>query len=139
MNAMIRLIAQFPGANGAITIDIIYEPGGAIEIQQKLLTLIAAGEAPDVYWAHSYTNAGQAKRDVQLDLTAYIDGDDDISADQFLPAAWNDSTSTARRSASRARRPAPSSSTTRICSTKPAFRYRPTTGPGTIFSARPPR
>ena len=85
-NAFLRyepLIESFQAANPDITIAPIWEPGGAIEIQTKLLTLIAAGDAPDAYWAHSYTNSGQAVRNIQLDLNPFIDADDDISGDDF--------------------------------------------------------
>ena len=84
------LIDTFHEANGDIEIETVWEPGGAIEVQTKLLTLIAAGQPLDVYWAHSYTNAGQAKRDIQMDMTDMIANDDSIGADDYLPAAWND-------------------------------------------------
>jgi len=84
------LIEQFESDNSDITVEMILEPGGAIEIQTKLLTLIAAGDAPDTYWAHSYTNSGQAKRNIQLALDDLLAADTDIKADDFLPAAWLD-------------------------------------------------
>jgi multiple sugar transport system substrate-binding protein len=84
------LIEQFQADNSDITVEMILEPGGAIEVQTKLLTLIAAGEAPDTYWAHSYTNAGQAKRSIQLALDDFLATDTDVKADDFLPAAWLD-------------------------------------------------
>ena len=84
------LIEDFQAENTSITIDPIWEPGGAIQIQTKLLTLIAAGDAPDSYWAHSYTNSGQAVRNIQLDVNPFIDADDDISGDDFLLAAYKD-------------------------------------------------
>ena len=83
------LIETFQAENPGIVIKPIWEPGGAIEIQFKLLTLIAAGEGPDTYWAHSYTNAGQAKRDIQMDLGPFLEGSG-ISEDTFLRAAWLD-------------------------------------------------
>jgi multiple sugar transport system substrate-binding protein len=84
------LIAIFQDANSGITVEPIWEPGGAIEVQTKLITLIAAGDAPDVYWAHSYTNAGQARRNLQMDLTPYLDSDDSLGEESFLLAAWLD-------------------------------------------------
>jgi len=84
------LIETFQEANPDVMVEPIWEPGGAIEIQTKLLTLIAAGDAPDVYWAHSYTNAGQAKRDIQMDLNEMVEADSAINAADFLPAAWAD-------------------------------------------------
>ncbi len=83
------LIESFETENPGIKIKPIWEPGGAIELQFKLLTLIAAGEGPDTYWAHSYTNAGQAKRDIQMDLGPFLQNSD-ISEDTFLRAAWLD-------------------------------------------------
>lgn len=84
------LIDNFQEANSNITVEPIWEPGGAIEVQTKLLTLIAAGDAPDIYWAHSYTNAGQAKRNLQMDLNPLIESDPNVNADDFLLAAWKD-------------------------------------------------
>ena len=84
------LIEDFQAANPTITIDPTWEPGGAIEIQTKLLTLIAVGDARDSYWAHIYTNSGQAVRNIQLDINPFIDADDDISGDDFLLAAYKD-------------------------------------------------
>jgi multiple sugar transport system substrate-binding protein len=85
------LIANFQEANPGITIEPIWEPvGSATEVQTRLLTLIAAGDAPDVYWAHSYTNAGQAKRNIQMDLTPYLENEPSLGEDAWLLAAWKD-------------------------------------------------
>lgn len=84
------LIDQFHEANSDVMVEMQLEPGGAIEVQTKLLTLIAADEAPDTYWAHSYTNAGQSKRDIQLDVTDFLASDEEIKGEEFLPAAWAD-------------------------------------------------
>ena len=84
------LIDAFHEENSDVRIEMQLEPGGAIDVQTKLLTLIAAGEAPDAYWAHSYTNAGQSKRDIQLDVSDFVAADDEINPEDFLPAAWAD-------------------------------------------------
>ena len=84
------LFENFQQANPSLTIEPIWEPGGAIEVQTKLLTLIAAGDAPDAYWAHSYTNSGQAKRNLQLDLNPYIESTPELGEDSWLLAAWKD-------------------------------------------------
>lgn len=84
------LINKFQEANPNIKVEPIWEPGGAIEVQTKLLTLIAAGEAPDVYWAHTYTNAGQAKRNIQMNLRPMIDADPAVKPEDFLAGAWLD-------------------------------------------------
>lgn len=44
---------MFQEQDGSVAVEFIWHPGGAIEIQQKLLTLIAGGEAPDMYWTHT--------------------------------------------------------------------------------------
>ena len=90
LNRYLPLIESFQEANTDITVEPIWEPGGAIEVQTKLLTLIAAGEPLDIYWAHSYTNAGQAKRSIQMDLNEMVANDDSIGEEDFLAAAWKD-------------------------------------------------
>ena len=92
------LIEDFQAANPGITIDPIWEPGGAIEIQTKLLTLIAAGDAPDSYWAHSYTNSGQAVRNIPARHQPLYDADDDISGDDFC---WQPIRTSSTRAADR--------------------------------------
>ena len=84
------LIEIFQEANPDLTVESIWEPGGAIEVQTKLLTLIAAGDAPDVYWAHTYTNAGQAKRNIQMDVQPMVDADPSVNPEDFLAGAWAD-------------------------------------------------
>ncbi|NPV06411.1 MAG: sugar ABC transporter substrate-binding protein [Anaerolineae bacterium] len=84
------LIEMFQEANPDLTVEPIWEPGGAIEVQTKLLTLIAAGDAPDVYWAHTYTNAGQAKRDIQMDIQPMVEADPSVNPEDFLAGAWAD-------------------------------------------------
>ncbi len=83
------LIEMFQADNPGIVIRPIWEPGGASAIQFKLFTLIAADEGPDTYWAHAYTNAGQAKRGIQMDLGPFLENSG-ISEDLFLRAAWLD-------------------------------------------------
>lgn len=73
-----------------ITVDIIRQTGGAIEIQQKLLTLIAAGTGPDTYWTHTYINPGLAKRNVPMDLNDMINEDEALDRGAFFAAAMND-------------------------------------------------
>ena len=90
LNRYKPLMEKFQESNPEVTVEPIWEPGGAIEVQTKLLTLIAAGDAPDIYWAHSYTNAGQAKRNIQMDLNPMIEADSTISGEDFLAAAWAD-------------------------------------------------
>lgn len=73
-----------------VTVDIIWHPGGAIEIQQKLLTMIAGGEAPDTYWTHTYINPGLAKRNVPLALDDLFASDTSWSTDDYFPGSIAD-------------------------------------------------
>jgi multiple sugar transport system substrate-binding protein len=73
-----------------VTVEIVWHPGGAIEIQQKLLTMIAGGEAPDVFWTHTYINPGLAKRNVPLALDDLFASDTSWSTDDFFPGSVTD-------------------------------------------------
>jgi multiple sugar transport system substrate-binding protein len=73
-----------------VTLEIIWHPGGAIEIQQKLLTMIAGGEAPDVYWTHTYINPGLAKRSVPLALDDLFASDTSWSPDDYFAGSIAD-------------------------------------------------
>jgi multiple sugar transport system substrate-binding protein len=73
-----------------VAVEFIWHPGGAIEIQQKLLTMIAGGESPDVYWTHTYINPGLAKRGVPLALDDLFASDTSWSPDDYFPASISD-------------------------------------------------
>lgn len=73
-----------------VEVDFIWHPGGAIEIQQKLLTMIAGGESPDVYWTHTYINPGLARRNVPLALEDLFASDTSWSPDDYFPASIAD-------------------------------------------------
>jgi len=73
-----------------VTVNFIWHPGGAIEIQQKLLTMIAGGEAPDVYWTHTYINPGLAKRSVPLPLDDLFASDASWSRDAYFAGSIAD-------------------------------------------------
>jgi multiple sugar transport system substrate-binding protein len=73
-----------------VTVNFVWHPGGAIEIQQKLLTMIAGGEAPDVYWTHTYINPGLAKRSVPLALDDLFANDTSWSPDDYFTGSITD-------------------------------------------------
>src|SRR5579883_3362573 len=75
---------------GSGDVDVIWGGASATEIQQKLLTMIAGGTPPDVFWTHTYINGGLAKRGVPMDLTAFIQGDASFKTDEYYPAAMHD-------------------------------------------------
>lgn len=72
------------------TVEFVWHPGGAIEIQQKLLTMIAGGEGPDVYWTHTYINPGLAKRNVPLALGDLFASDTTWSMDDYFAGSITD-------------------------------------------------
>ncbi len=67
-------------------ITLTYEPGDneTASYQQKLLTNLSAGTAPDVFWIPGTDIADFASRDVILDLREYADGSGHSDAD-FYP------------------------------------------------------
>lgn len=73
-----------------VTVNIVWHPGGAIEIQEKLLTMIAGGEAPDVYWTHTYINPGLAKRNVPLALDELFASDTSWTPDDYFAGSIAD-------------------------------------------------
>jgi multiple sugar transport system substrate-binding protein len=75
---------------GSGDVDVIWGGASATEIQQKLLTMIAGGTPPDVFWTHTYINGGLAKRGVPADLTPFMNGDASFKVDDYYPAAMHD-------------------------------------------------
>lgn len=85
-NRYIPIQEMFAEVDPNVTVEMIWHPGGAIEIQQKLLTMIAGGEAPDMYWTHTYINPGLAKRNVPLALDDLFASDTSWSMDDYFAA-----------------------------------------------------
>lgn len=83
------LFDTYKTKNAAVTVEPIWGAASAADMQQKLLTLIAGGTPPDVYWTHSYIGSGLAKRKVSRDLGDLIKGDN-FKLDDFFPAALKD-------------------------------------------------
>lgn len=71
-----------------IEVEPIYVPGGAVEMQQKLLTMISGGTPPDVTWTHTYINNALAQRGVLLDLKPFLKGD--LTEGDFFTASIKD-------------------------------------------------
>lgn len=72
------------------TVEVVWGGANSTEIQQKLLTMIAGGAPPDVFWTHTYINGGLAKRGVPADLNTFIKGDRSYKADDYYAAALQD-------------------------------------------------
>lgn len=81
---------MFQEQDGTVDVEFVWHPGGATEIQQKLLTMIAGGDAPDVYWTHTYINPGLAKRSVPLALDDLFAADDSWSTDEYFAGSIQD-------------------------------------------------
>ncbi|MCB0092978.1 MAG: extracellular solute-binding protein, partial [Caldilineaceae bacterium] len=81
---------MFKEQDDAVNVDFIWHPGGATDIQQKLLTMIAGGEAPDMYWTHTYINPGLAKRNVPLALDDLFASDTSWSRDDYFAGSIQD-------------------------------------------------
>lgn len=58
---------------------------------QKLLSAIAAGQPPDVYYADRFLTATWAYKGIYSDVTPY-NAKAGVSADQYLSFAWNEAT-----------------------------------------------
>jgi multiple sugar transport system substrate-binding protein len=83
------LFEKYKEKNSAVQVEPIWGGASAAEMQQKLLTLIAGGTPPDVYWTHSYIGSGLAKRKVSRDLGDFIKRDA-FKLEDFYPAALKD-------------------------------------------------
>ena len=68
-------------------VTLTYEAGGTETegYQQALLTQLAAGEAPDVFWIPGADIADFASKGVILNLAPYAAADSNFSADDFYP------------------------------------------------------
>jgi multiple sugar transport system substrate-binding protein len=68
-------------------VTLTYEAGGTETegYQTALLTQLAAGEAPDVFWIPGADIADFASKGVILDLASYAAADPDFSVDDFYP------------------------------------------------------
>lgn len=84
------VIDKFQAANPGITVDAQYSGATAAEAQTKLLLEISGGTPPDVYWIHSYTNAGISALSIPQDLTSYVKADSSINLDNYYTAAIKD-------------------------------------------------
>jgi multiple sugar transport system substrate-binding protein len=89
-NRYIPIQEMFAEQDPSVAVNFVWHPGGAIEIQQKLLTMIAGGEAPDMYWTHTYINPGLAKRNVPLALDDLFASDTSWSPDDYFAGSIAD-------------------------------------------------
>src|SRR5437763_606788 len=56
------LIEKYKAKSPNVTVEPIWAGASAAQVQQQLLTVLAGGTPPDLYWSHSYIGSGLAKR-----------------------------------------------------------------------------
>jgi multiple sugar transport system substrate-binding protein len=84
------ILDKFKAANPGVQIQDVYAAASVPDYQTKLLLMLSSGQAPDVYWVHTYINAGLSSLNIPQDLTSYIKNDSSFSVDNYFPAAMKD-------------------------------------------------
>ncbi|HEY3078747.1 MAG TPA: sugar ABC transporter substrate-binding protein, partial [Chloroflexota bacterium] len=84
------ILAKWKEKSPNVDVEVIWAGASAAELQQKTLTLIAGGTPGDVFWTHTYTNAGLAKRKVPANLLDFTKKDGSFKLDDFFSAAVKD-------------------------------------------------
>ncbi len=86
------LIDDYNARKGPVTIDLIQgDPGGsAVNAQGKLLALVAADSAPDVFWTHAYITPNLYKLGMLADISGYLKKDKDIKLSNYFEAPTKD-------------------------------------------------
>ena len=81
-------IAQFEEENNC-EVEILTGFNGWPDYWSKMLTSIAGGNAPDVANLKETYLAELYYKDAALDITQYIEADDNVNPEDFVDAAWN--------------------------------------------------
>jgi multiple sugar transport system substrate-binding protein len=84
------VVDQFNAQGGPVTIELIEGGGGVLEVQQKLVTVIAADTAPDLFWSHSYINPSLVKAKVPADVSEYIRRDREFRLANYFETSLRD-------------------------------------------------
>lgn len=86
------LVDQFHAKGGPVKIDMIEgDPGGgAVNAQAKLITLVAAGTPPDVFWTHAYIMPNIIKLNLLADAMPYAKQDREFKLDNYFEAPLKD-------------------------------------------------
>ena len=80
------LLEQFNAANKDVQAEFLEVSG---DYYQKIISMLATGTAPDLFW-YGGTNSAQLIRDgVLADLTPFIEKDPDFNLADFFPSAVN--------------------------------------------------
>lgn len=84
-----KIVSPFSAANSGAKVNIIQGGAGSTDIQQKLLLLISANTPPDVYWTHTYINAGLASLGIPVDVSPLL-ARDKVDTSDIFPASMQD-------------------------------------------------
>lgn len=89
-----QLTDTFNEQNPDVEVNFVLVPGAETEIT-RLMTAVAAGEGPDIYYLDRFTTAERAEAGLLEDLTPFIEAEgitpDDLAA-MYADFAWNEST-----------------------------------------------
>jgi multiple sugar transport system substrate-binding protein len=84
------VVEQFNARGGPVTIDLQEGGGGIAEVQQKLVTTVAADTPPDVFWTHCYINPTLVKARIPADLGPYLRRDRDPKPEAYFETSFKD-------------------------------------------------
>jgi multiple sugar transport system substrate-binding protein len=84
------VVDQFNAQSGPVTIDVIEGGGGVLEVQQKLVTVVAAGTAPDLFWNHAYLSPSLTKARITGDISELIRKDKDFKLANYFETSLKD-------------------------------------------------
>ncbi|GEM_PF-5678602 len=88
--SMKQVVQDFQTQQPGMAVDLVFVQY-TNQTAQKLLSAIAAGQPPDVYYADRFLTATWAYKGIYTELTPY-NAKAGITADQYLPFAWNEAT-----------------------------------------------
>jgi multiple sugar transport system substrate-binding protein len=84
------VVDQFNAQGGPVTIDLIEGGGGVLEVQQKLITVVAAGTAPDLFWNHAYLSPSLVKARIPADIGELVKKDKDFKLSNYFETSLKD-------------------------------------------------
>ena len=84
------VVEQFNARGGPVTIDLQEGGGGIAEVQQKLVTTVAADTPPDVFWTHCYINPTLVKARIPADLGPFMRRERDLKPEAYFETSFKD-------------------------------------------------
>jgi multiple sugar transport system substrate-binding protein len=71
-------------------IEVRYDPSPVQGYEDRLLTELSSGTAPDIMWVPGATFSSYASRNVFVDLAPLLEADPDLAAEDFFPSVINE-------------------------------------------------